>query len=75
MNKSTIAIIVPCFNGEVFLEQTIKSVLSQSYKNFNLYLLNNGSTDNSLSIMKKYKKIDNRIKIINNRFKTGCVVF
>jgi glycosyltransferase involved in cell wall biosynthesis len=71
MNKSTIAIIVPCFNGEVFLEQTIKSVLSQSYKNFNLYLLNNGSTDNSLSIMKKYKKIDNRIKIINNRFKTS----
>lgn len=71
MNKSTIAIIIPCYNGEIFLAETIKSVLSQSYKNFDLYLLNNGSTDNSLSIMKKFKKIDNRIKIVNNKFKTS----
>ena len=71
MNKSTIAIIVPCYNNDSFLEQTIKSILSQSYKNFVLYLLNNGSSDNSLNIMMKYKRADKRIKIINHQHKTS----
>lgn len=71
MNKSTIAIVVPCYNGETFLEQTIKSILSQSYKNFVLYLLNNGSLDNSLNIMMKYQSTDKRIKVINHKHKTS----
>ena len=53
-----VSIIIPCFNTEQFLEDTIKSVLNQTFKKFDLYLIDNGSTDKSLSIMKKYKKGD-----------------
>lgn len=71
MNKSTVAIVIPCYNGELYLEETIKSVLSQTFNNFDLYLLNNGSKDNSLNIMMKYKVLDTRIKIINYKQKTS----
>ena len=65
-----ISIIIPCYNAEKFLENTIKSVLNQTYKNFNLYLVDNGSKDKSLSIMKKYKFKDERIFIVKNKKKT-----
>lgn len=54
----------------LYLEETINSVLKQSYKNYDLYLVNNGSSDDSLKIMKKFMIIDKRIKIINHRNKT-----
>ena len=41
-----ITIIIPCYNNGKFLNDTIKSVLYQTYNNFDLYLINNGSTDN-----------------------------
>ena len=65
-----VSIIIPCFNTEQFLEDTIKSVLNQTFKKFDLYLIDNGSTDKSLSIMKKYKLIDPRIFIIKYKNKT-----
>lgn len=71
MNKSRVAVIVPCYNAEKFLKDTIKSILSQSYKDIDLYLLNNGSTDNTHKIIESQKKKDNRIKIINHKNKTS----
>tara|TARA_B100000963_G_scaffold329749_1_gene319368 strand:+ start:929 stop:1882 length:954 start_codon:yes stop_codon:yes gene_type:complete len=71
MNKDSVSIIIPCFNGEKYLEAAIISVLNQSYKNFNLFLINNGSTDNSLEIMRKFEKIDSRIKVISYEEKTS----
>ena len=71
MKKSRVAIIVPCYNAEKYLVDTTKSILSQSYKHFNLYLLNNGSTDNTYKIIKAQKKKDRRIKIINYKKKTS----
>ena len=53
MSSATISIVLSCYNGEKFLEETIKSVLEQSYSKFTFYLINNGSNDNSLEIMKK----------------------
>ncbi|MEE3342814.1 MAG: glycosyltransferase family 2 protein [Bacilli bacterium] len=61
-----ISIIVPVYNSEKFLDKCIQSVLNQSYQNFELVLVNDGSTDNSLSIIEKYTK-DNRIKLINKK--------
>ena len=49
-----ISIIIPCYNNGKFLNDTIKSVLYQTFKNFDLYLINNGSTDNSLNIMREH---------------------
>jgi len=60
-----ITIIIPCYNNGKFLNDSIKSVLYQTYKNFDLYLINNGSTDNSLDIMRMHESKDKRIFVVN----------
>jgi glycosyltransferase involved in cell wall biosynthesis len=57
-----VSIIIPIFNAEKFIAETINSVIAQSYKNWELLLINDGSTDNSTSIIKKYSRKDERIK-------------
>lgn len=61
-----ISIVMPVYNGEKFLKQSIESVIGQSYKDWELILVNDCSTDNSLEIMQSYAESDNRIKIISN---------
>ncbi|HZF66356.1 MAG TPA: glycosyltransferase family 2 protein, partial [Chitinophagaceae bacterium] len=53
-NESLISIITPVFNVERFLEETIESVLKQSYSNWELLLIDDGSVDNSPAIAKAY---------------------
>lgn len=60
-----LSIIVPIYNSEKFLDECIESILNQTFKDFELILVNDGSKDNSLSICKKWKDIDNRIVIID----------
>ena len=50
------SIITVVLNGDKYLEETIKSVISQSYKNFEYIVLDGGSTDNTINIIKKYNK-------------------
>lgn len=64
-NDELISIIVPVYNVEKYLDRCIKCLISQSYRNIEIILVNDGSTDNSKKICKKYKKIDHRIKLIN----------
>ena len=62
MNKSPlISILMNCFNGEIFLQEAIESILKQSYDNWELIFWDNKSTDKSLEIASRYK--DQRIKI------------
>lgn len=66
MNKEElISIIIPIYNVEEYLEDCIESVIQQTYKNLEIILVDDGSTDNCLNICNKYKKKDNRIKIIH----------
>ncbi|SHK34846.1 glycosyltransferase family 2 protein [Epilithonimonas mollis] len=61
-----ISLIIPIYNNvESYLRKCLESVLSQTYKNFEVLLINDGSTDNSLTICEEYASKDNRIKIIN----------
>ena len=62
---NTVSIIVPIYNSEKYLPQCIESILNQTYKNFELILVNDGSTDNSLSICESYAQKDERIEILN----------
>ena len=62
MNKDfLISIIMPVYNSERFIEKAIESVLAQSYENFELILVDDGSTDKSFSICKKMEEKDSRI--------------
>lgn len=64
-----ISIITPVYNSEKYLEQCIKSVLNQSFEDFEFILINDGSTDLSLEILKKFEAQDSRIKIFNSENK------
>jgi len=59
------SIIVPIYNLEKYIEETINSVLSQSYHDFELILVNDGSSDNSKEICEKFQSLDNRIIVLN----------
>lgn len=60
-----VSVIVPVYNAEYYLEECIESILNQSYSNFELILVNDGSTDNSLNICNHYKASDSRIKVLS----------
>lgn len=66
MNKK-ISIIMPIYNTEKYLENSIQSILKQEYKNLEILLINDGSNDNSLKICNKFKEQDNRIIVINKK--------
>lgn len=60
-----ISIVVPVYNGSKHVKRCIDSILSQSFCDFELLLINDGSTDNSLEILKEYEKNDKRIKVFD----------
>ena len=62
-DKPKISVLMPVYNGDQFLDKSIKSVLNQTFDNFEYIIINDGSTDDSLKIIKSYE--DSRIKIIN----------
>lgn len=68
MEKRTcplISIIVPAFNVEEYLEECVESIRSQTFTNFELILVDDGSTDGTGAICDSYKKTDARIKVIH----------
>ena len=62
--KPLISVVMPVYNGEKYLKEAIDSILSQTYKDFEFIILNDGSTDNSLKIIKKYIQKDARVILI-----------
>ena len=68
MDTPRISIVVPVYNAEQYLDKCISSILSQTYNNFEVILVDDGSTDNSSNICELYAKIDDRfvVKHIEN---------
>lgn len=64
-----ISVVVPVYNVEKYLSQCLNSILKQTFTDFECICVNDGSTDNSLSILQDYANRDNRIKIINQENK------
>lgn len=64
-----VSVIVPVYNSEKFLHKCLDSLVNQSLKEIEFICINDGSTDNSLEILKKYAQKDSRIKIINQENK------
>ena len=68
-NLSTplLTVLMPVYNADKFLAESINSILSQTYSDFEMLILDDASTDNSLKIIKAYAKEDKRIKILVNK--------
>lgn len=66
-----ISVIMSVFNCEKFIQQAIESVLNQSFKNFELIIIDDKSTDNTLQIIERFKKHDSRIVLIKNKINLG----
>ena len=67
MFQKTISVIMPAFNCEKYIASAIESVLDQSYINFELIIINDGSTDKTLSVIKTFANRDERIKLIDQK--------
>lgn len=65
MNTAKISVIVPIYNVENFLVKCIESIITQTYKNLEIILINDGSTDNSGKICDQFSEKDSRIKVIH----------
>ncbi len=74
MNKMTpkVSVVIPVFNVSIYIKQSLKSILNQTYKNFEVLIIDDGSTDSTLKIVKTFK--DKRIKILKNNKNSGLVV-
>ena len=73
MDKEKVSIIVPMYNAEKFIGKTIESVLSQTYENWEMLIMNDVSTDNSLAVVNEYAKKDDRIMVVNTEKNMGVV--
>ena len=68
-----ITVIIPVYNCQKSIELSLTSILNQNMTDFEIILINDNSTDNSLKIIRKMKSYDNRIRIINNHKNMGTL--
>ena len=66
MENKKIDILMATYNGEKYLAEQIDSIICQTYKNWNLLIRDDGSSDNTFKILMEYEKRDDRIKIIKD---------
>ena len=66
-----VSVIMPCFNTEKYLSEAVESILNQTFTDFELIIVDDGSTDGSWEIINKYKKNDDRIIAIKNKTNEG----
>jgi len=64
MIKNLVSVVMPTYNDSLYLEKAIDDILNQTYKDFELIIVDDGSTDNTSEILKEYKIKDSRIKIL-----------
>lgn len=65
MNEILVSIIVPVYNAEKHLGECIESIINQSYENLEIILINDGSPDNSIEVLREYEKKDKRIIVVD----------
>lgn len=65
MESNKVSVIVPVYNAEKYIKECVQSVLSQTYKDWELILVDDGSTDCSGSFCNQFAKVDSRISVIH----------
>lgn len=71
MTEKTISIIIPSYNSEKTIERALQSVYEQNHSNFEIVIIDDGSTDNSGEVSDKYAANDKRIKVVHNKKSQG----
>ena len=66
-NQPLVSIIMPVYNSEKYISEAIESVCNQSYKNWELLIVNDGSTDHTAKIIDDYSKKNFRIKVFHRK--------
>ena len=74
MNLELVSVIMPVYNSEKTISRSIESILSQTYSNIELLITDDCSNDKSISIIKKYKLGDNRIRLFSLNTNSGAGV-
>lgn len=69
MKNPLITVVMSVYNSEKYLDEAIQSILNQTFNDFEFIIINDGSTDNSLNIIKKYIRLDKRIVLISRENK------
>jgi teichuronic acid biosynthesis glycosyltransferase TuaG len=73
-NSHLVSIVVPVYNAARFIDETIKTVLDQTYTNWEILLVDDKSTDESVKIIKPYAAKDKRIKLFSNKQNSGAAI-
>ena len=71
-NRVKISVIMPLYNAERYLEESVESVLRLTFSDFELICINDGSTDNTANILESYLEQDSRIKVLTNEERYGA---
>ena len=62
-----VSVVVPIYNAEKYLKQCLDSIVNQTLKEIEIICVDDGSTDKSLEILKRYANIDKRIKVLSQK--------
>ncbi|MGP4038863.1 glycosyltransferase family 2 protein [Gracilibacillus sp. D59] len=73
-DQNLVSVITPTYNSETYIRDTIESVREQTYPHWEMIIVDDGSTDNTISIIEKYQNEDNRIRLIPLKKNQGAAV-
>lgn len=71
--KPNVSVVMPVFNGEAFVKEALESILNQSFKQFEIVVINDGSTDKTQEIVTRLASKDARIRLINHPKNSGLI--
>ncbi|MEL5895823.1 glycosyltransferase [Bacteroides sp. GD17] len=66
MNSPLVSVIIPCYNAEKYIREAIDSIINQTYSNIEILCIDDCSKDNTLSMLREFEVIDNRIRVYSN---------
>ena len=72
-NNPLVSIIIPVYNTEEYLEECLDSLRNQTLKDIEIICIDDASNDNSSEILNYYVNMDDRIKLLKNKFNQGCL--
>lgn len=71
-NNHVVSVVMPLYNAGKYIRESIESLINQSFQDFELICVNDGSIDDTLKIIEEYERKDNRIKILSNEKNEGA---